>query len=64
MKKSVIQVILIEADQEQVMLKLPFLDVPVQMNRNFFQRRLRNGYYKILNKSRRFDKQFAPYYAN
>ena len=63
MRKSVVQVIVIEADKEKVMLKLPFVDVPVEMNRTFFQRRLRNGYYKIINKSRRFDKQFAHYYA-
>lgn len=64
MKKLSTQVILIQADHEQVTLKLPFLDVPVEMNRSFFQRRLRDGYYKILNKSSRFDKQFEPYYAN
>ncbi len=62
MKKSIVQVILIEADQEQVMLKLPFLDVPVEMSRSFFQERLKNGYYNILNKSQRFDKKIATYY--
>lgn len=34
---------------EKVKLKFPFLEVPVEMSRNFFQKILNNQQYKIVN---------------
>ena len=38
----------LETNLDFVKVKLPFLDVPVSMNREFFNKRLKNGYFHIL----------------
>ena len=34
-----------------VKVKLPFVEVPIKMNRSFFNRRIRNGYFKLIQKN-------------
>lgn len=42
-----INIEILEKTPEFVAVKLPFLDVPVQMNYHFFNKRLESGYFKI-----------------
>lgn len=38
---------ILEHSKETIKVKLPFLDVPVEMNQNFFKSRLEQGYFVI-----------------
>ncbi len=42
-----VNVKILEATPDLVKVKLPFMDIPVQMSYNFFQKRLEKGYFKI-----------------
>lgn len=57
MKKEITEVQIIEPIQfeatkppKKVKLKFPFLDVPVEMNQQFFKKILNNQRYKIVSK--------------
>ena len=42
-----IEVDILEATPHYIKVKLPFLDIPIQMNHKFFNSRLKSGYFKI-----------------
>lgn len=44
-----IQVEVLEESKDGLKVKLPFLEVPVEMNWAFFNKRLDAGYFKLLN---------------
>ena len=48
MKISSIEVEILETTPDFVKVKLPFLDIPVQMNHSFFQKRMEVGYFKVI----------------
>lgn len=42
-----IEIKILEETPESVKVKLPFLDVPVEMNQSFLKKRLESGYFKL-----------------
>ena len=42
-----IEIQILEETPEFVKVKLPFLDVPVEMNQSFLKKRLDSGYFKL-----------------
>lgn len=42
-----VDIIILESTPNFIKVKLPFLDIPVQMNHQFFNSRLRQGYFKV-----------------
>lgn len=46
-----IDIEILESTPNQVKVKLPFVDIPVKMNHRFFNRRVENGYFNILNEN-------------
>ena len=42
-----IEIQIIESTPDLVRVQLPFLEVPVEMNREFFNRRIQSGYFRI-----------------
>ena len=49
MSQQSIEVQKIEAKAKKLKIELPFLSIPITMNRAFFDRRLKSGYFKIIN---------------
>jgi hypothetical protein len=47
MKGKAIEVKILEMTKEKLKVKLPFTNVPVQMNIPFFKTRLKAGYFKL-----------------
>jgi|GEM_PF-2312936 len=47
-----IKVEILEVFPKFLNIKLPFLDVPVKMNYEFFLKRVEAGYFQILNQSK------------
>jgi hypothetical protein len=45
-----IDVEILEANNGFFKVKVPFIDVPVEMNSQFFNKRLECGYFNVLNK--------------
>ncbi len=43
-----IQVNVVESSQDFITVKLPFLEVPVQMNHELFRNRMKSGYFHIM----------------
>lgn len=49
MNTTSIDIEVLEKTSEFVAVKLPFLKIPVQMNHQFFKKRLESGYFRIVN---------------
>lgn len=47
MKNKAIEVKIIEMSNEKIIVKLPFAKIPIQMNKPFFIKRLKDGYFKL-----------------
>lgn len=47
MQNETVEVKILEEKPDGVLVKLPFLDIPVEMNHYFLQKRLEMGYFKI-----------------
>lgn len=52
-----IDIEILESTQEFVKVKLPFLDIPVEMEHRFFEPRMQKGYFRIWEKNRKVNKQ-------
>ena len=50
MKKEPVQIEIVEKNSDFLKVKLPFLDIPVEMNWAFFNKRLEAGYFIIKNR--------------
>jgi len=47
MEYKPVDVEVLESTPDGIKVKLPFLEVPVEMNHYFFQKRLECGYFKV-----------------
>ncbi len=47
MKNKSIKIHVLESAEDFVKVKLPFLEIPVKMNHDFFNSRLQTGYFKL-----------------
>ena len=47
-----IEVEILERHPDVVKVKLPFLDIPVEMNHEFLRKRVESGYFKVRESSR------------
>ena len=45
-----INIEILEITDDQLKVKIPFIDIPVKMNHHFFYNRLDCGYFNVLNK--------------
>ena len=45
--QDAVQIEIIKSTEEGVTIRLPWLEVPVQMNRTFFDERVNAGYFQI-----------------
>ena len=48
MNQSAIPVEILKMTPNSIALKLPFVDIPVTMNYDFFTKRIENGYFLVL----------------
>jgi hypothetical protein len=46
-KNKIIEVKVLDVSEDKIKVKLPYAKIPIQMNRPFFIRRLKDGYYKL-----------------
>ena len=51
MHQKSIDIQVIKTTPEMVTVKLPFIEVPVGMNYDFFKKRLESGYFNVLDSS-------------
>ena len=49
MKKKSVYVRILEATEKTIKVMLPFIDIPIEMNRTFFNKRVESGYFKLNN---------------
>jgi len=42
-----IQVEIVEENQDGIIVRLPFLDIPIEMNWAFFKKRVEAGYFQL-----------------
>ena len=49
MKKKSIKVQVLESTPDFIKVQLPFLQIPVKMNYDFFRSRIQDGYFKLNN---------------
>lgn len=49
METKTIDIEILEMNQDFIKVKLPFLNIPIDMNYQFFNPRLENGYFNIKN---------------
>jgi hypothetical protein len=47
MKTSPVRVEILEQSPNSVKLKTPFIPIPIEMNHDFFNRRLQQGYFLV-----------------
>ena len=55
MSRKSITVKIVGQSTDQITVRLPFLDVPVTMNRSFFERRVRCGYFQLEDQAALFE---------
>lgn len=50
MNSKPIDIEILESNQKFVKVKMPFLDIPVEMDQQFFKPRMEKGYFRIWKK--------------
>ncbi|MEL6865775.1 MAG: hypothetical protein AAFP19_15225 [Bacteroidota bacterium] len=50
MNQQSVNVKILESEENFVKVELPFVEVPVFMNREFFNKRIKSGYFNVLNR--------------
>ena len=51
MKNQSIEIEILDSTPDCIKVKLPFLDIPVEMNDQFLRPRLESGYFRLRNES-------------